>query len=165
MVRKRTDIQKNPSQTIHRYLGDNRERHDLQNMTQQPEWGFWKAEEIEKVFQQHHGILFYMPNTQTDASPWAGLVFAQSSVDTSELLYIYTPKSQRSQGFARQGLLHLIEHLKATGNQDALFLEVRPSNTHAIALYESLGWQKTHKRNRYYQDGEDALVYKLKLTK
>ncbi len=39
------------------------------------------------------------------------------------------------------------------------FLEVRPSNTRALALYESLGFQVIGRRNGYYFDtGEDALV-------
>jgi len=39
------------------------------------------------------------------------------------------------------------------------FLEVRPSNTHALRLYESLGFQVIGRRSGYYFDtGEDALV-------
>ena len=44
------------------------------------------------------------------------------------------------------------------------FLEVRPSNTHALALYESLGFQVIGRRNGYYFDtGEDALVMEARL--
>jgi ribosomal-protein-alanine N-acetyltransferase len=44
------------------------------------------------------------------------------------------------------------------------FLEVRPSNTHALALYESLGFQVIGRRNAYYFDtGEDALVMEARL--
>ncbi len=38
-------------------------------------------------------------------------------------------------------------------------LEVRESNEAAIAMYESLGFQRAGRRQRYYQDnGEDALI-------
>ncbi|MDO8475721.1 MAG: ribosomal protein S18-alanine N-acetyltransferase [Candidatus Rokubacteria bacterium] len=44
------------------------------------------------------------------------------------------------------------------------FLEVRPSNTRALALYESLGFQVIGRRTGYYFDtGEDALVMEARL--
>jgi ribosomal-protein-alanine N-acetyltransferase len=43
-------------------------------------------------------------------------------------------------------------------------LEVRRSNTAAIALYERAGFRTVHVRSNYYQrDGEDALVMLLDL--
>ena len=38
-------------------------------------------------------------------------------------------------------------------------LEVRPSNTVAVGLYESHGFKKTHIISGYYPDGEDAINY------
>ena len=44
------------------------------------------------------------------------------------------------------------------------FLEVRPSNTQALRLYESLGFQIIGRRSGYYFDtGEDALVMEARL--
>ncbi|WP_052049988.1 GNAT family N-acetyltransferase [Leptolyngbya sp. KIOST-1] len=37
-------------------------------------------------------------------------------------------------------------------------LEVRPSNSRALALYESFGFESLGRRRRYYADGEDALI-------
>ncbi|PSR18773.1 hypothetical protein C8255_05720 [filamentous cyanobacterium CCP3] len=37
-------------------------------------------------------------------------------------------------------------------------LEVRPSNSRAVALYESFGFETLGRRRRYYADGEDALI-------
>jgi len=48
-----------------------------------------------------------------------------------------------------------------------VFLEVRPSNPHAIALYQSVGFAQVGLRKGYYQaEGgrEDALVLKLDLA-
>ena len=40
-----------------------------------------------------------------------------------------------------------------------VLLEVRPSNTEALALYESFGFRVVGRRRGYYYDtGEDALV-------
>jgi ribosomal-protein-alanine N-acetyltransferase len=54
----------------------------------------------------------------------------------------------------------LLEELRARAGQDASYtLEVRPSNSQAIALYERFGFRSAGTRRRYYQDtGEDALI-------
>ena len=43
------------------------------------------------------------------------------------------------------------------------FLEVRVSNTNAIALYKKFGYESYGIRARYYEDGEDAIVMKRAL--
>ena len=45
-----------------------------------------------------------------------------------------------------------------------VILEVRPSNTGAIQLYESLGFKRTHERKSFYKDGESAWVMELKTS-
>jgi ribosomal-protein-alanine N-acetyltransferase len=47
-------------------------------------------------------------------------------------------------------------------NAGHVHLEVRPTNTAAIALYEALGFRATGRRPRYYGD-EDALLMTLHL--
>ena len=45
---------------------------------------------------------------------------------------------------------------------EAIFLEVRASNTAARSLYESLGFCQTGLRRFYYSDpSEDAILYRL----
>ena len=71
----------------------------------------------------------------------------------------------RGRNIGRQMLMLLIERSRQAG-MEAVFLEVRPSNPHAIALYQSVGFGQVGLRKGYYQaaDGrEDALVLKLDL--
>ena len=71
----------------------------------------------------------------------------------------------RGRGIGRQMLMLLIERASQAGMQD-VFLEVRPSNMHAIALYQSVGFIEVGRRRGYYQavEGrEDALVLKLSI--
>ncbi len=71
----------------------------------------------------------------------------------------------RGQSVGRQMLTLLLERARQAGMSEA-FLEVRPSNTMAIGLYQSLGFVEVGRRKGYYQasDGrEDALVLKLQL--
>ncbi len=74
------------------------------------------------------------------------------------------PEWQRK-GHGRALLLHLAS-LAITEFASSFFLEVRPSNPRARALYESLGFKAIGLRRNYYpaQVGrEDAIVMELKL--
>jgi [ribosomal protein S18]-alanine N-acetyltransferase len=53
----------------------------------------------------------------------------------------------------------LEEMLERAGRDASYTLEVRPSNTTAIALYERFGFRSAGTRRRYYHDtGEDAVI-------
>jgi [ribosomal protein S18]-alanine N-acetyltransferase len=71
----------------------------------------------------------------------------------------------RCQGIGRRMLDYLLDRGAAAGMTEA-FLEVRPSNTAAIRLYLSLGFDQVGMRRGYYQavgGREDAAVLKLSL--
>ncbi len=71
----------------------------------------------------------------------------------------------RCHGIGRRLLTYLVERGTAAGMSEA-FLEVRPSNTAAIRLYQSLGFEQVGMRRGYYQavgGREDAAVLKLPL--
>jgi [ribosomal protein S18]-alanine N-acetyltransferase len=54
----------------------------------------------------------------------------------------------------------------AKGEAETMFLEVRPSNSGAIALYQKLGFNEIGTRKGYYpaENGrEDAIMYALEL--
>ena len=83
----------------------------------------------------------------------------------AHILNICVSATVQGRGIGRQMLMLLIERASQAGMQD-VFLEVRPSNMHAIALYQSVGFVEVGRRRGYYQavDGrEDALVLKLSL--
>ena len=52
----------------------------------------------------------------------------------------------------------LAEDHAAEMGGESLTLEVRESNTSAVALYEGLAYERAGLRRGYYQDGEDAVV-------
>jgi ribosomal-protein-alanine N-acetyltransferase len=71
----------------------------------------------------------------------------------------------RCRGVGRRMLEYLVERARAAGMAEA-FLEVRPSNTAAIRLYQSMGFEQVGIRRGYYQavgGREDASVLKLAL--
>jgi ribosomal-protein-alanine N-acetyltransferase len=71
----------------------------------------------------------------------------------------------RRRGAGRALLCMLLSRARRAGMLHA-FLEVRPSNTAAMALYEDLGFQRIGLRRGYYQAAsgrEDAVVYRKAL--
>ena len=63
----------------------------------------------------------------------------------------------RRQGLGSRLMAMAEEHAADLGGE-SVTLEVRPSNTAAIALYRSLGYQEVGRRPRYYANGEEALI-------
>jgi ribosomal-protein-alanine N-acetyltransferase len=96
-------------------------------------------------------------------SPWQvwGYIIFWVVADEMHLLNLAVRSDQRRQGIARILLRQALEQSRAQGAQVA-WLEVRPSNTAARALYESFGFQEVGRRPRYYADTEeDAILLAL----
>ncbi|BAZ94966.1 acetyltransferases [Thiohalobacter thiocyanaticus] len=78
----------------------------------------------------------------------------------AHLLNLCVRPEVRSQGVGRRLLQHVIITAGRLGG-DTLFLEVRPSNKPALALYEKLDFSEVGLRRAYYpghQGREDAIV-------
>jgi ribosomal-protein-alanine N-acetyltransferase len=83
----------------------------------------------------------------------------------AHILNLCIGESHRCRGVGRRLLSYLVERGAAAGMSEA-FLEVRPSNTSAIRLYLSAGFEQVGMRRGYYQavgGREDAAVLKLAL--
>jgi len=71
----------------------------------------------------------------------------------------------RRQGFGKKMITHMLEVARNKSAGEA-FLEVRPSNKFAIALYEQMGFEITGRRKDYYPSDngrEDAVIMSVKL--
>lgn len=93
-----------------------------------------------------------------------GYCIASIAVGEAHVLNICVDPAEQGQGIGRKLLENLIE--TARGRAETVFLEVRPSNTVAIALYENLGFNEIGIRKDYYpaENGrEDALMLALEL--
>lgn len=74
--------------------------------------------------------------------------------------------ARRHQGFGRgrELMKHLLDRAVRVHGARTVFLEVRPSNVVAIALYDSLGFKEVGRRRNYYPAAighEDAIVMAL----
>jgi [ribosomal protein S18]-alanine N-acetyltransferase len=90
--------------------------------------------------------------------PLVGYLIISRYVDAWHVMNIAVAEAYRRHGIAKR----LLEELFVRTEQDprrGYTLEVRVSNTAAIALYESLGFYATGVRRGYYTDNrEDALI-------
>ena len=83
----------------------------------------------------------------------------------AHILNICVREEFRCRGVGRQLMDYLLERGRVSGMTDA-FLEVRPSNTAAIRLYQSMGFRQVGLRRGYYQavgGREDAAVLRRPL--
>jgi len=95
----------------------------------------------------------------------AGYGIMSSGAGEAHVLNLCVRQSWRCRGFGRAMLEHLLGRAAASGAHEA-YLEVRPSNTAAIRLYQTLGFEPVGVRRGYYQavgGREDAAVLKLAL--
>ena len=87
------------------------------------------------------------------------------AADEAHILNVCTAPEAQGQGHGRRLLRTLLQLARGRGAK-RVFLEVRPSNGPAIALYDAEGFNEIGRRPRYYpaRNGrEDALVMALEL--
>jgi ribosomal-protein-alanine N-acetyltransferase len=75
----------------------------------------------------------------------------------AELLRVAVEPPARGRGIARRLIAAGLERLHAAG-VTSCFLEVRPGNASALAVYRALGFEPCGLRRAYYRDGTDAMV-------
>ncbi len=91
----------------------------------------------------------------------AGYLGVQYGPDGADIMTIATAPAFRGRGVGRALIAEMAARLKSMGLQ-WLTLEVRPSNTAALGLYEAMGFQQVGRRPRYYRDPvEDAILMTL----
>lgn len=94
----------------------------------------------------------------TEGEKVVGYIGSQTVLDGSDMMNIAVSPDVRRKGIAEKLICELISLLKER-NSCCLVLEVRASNTPAIALYEKLGFIAIGCRRNYYRNPkEDALI-------
>ncbi len=91
----------------------------------------------------------------------AGYVGSQTVLGEADMMNLAVAEPFRRRGIARALVEELMRQLPAY----QLTLEVRASNTAAIALYDSMGFQQVGRRKNYYRSPkEDALILRKEWT-
>lgn len=77
------------------------------------------------------------------------------------ILNLCVGPQEQGRGLGRRVLAKMLD-LARSLDADTAILEVRPSNRHAVSLYQSEGFNEVGRRKRYYPAGkgrEDALIF------
>jgi ribosomal-protein-alanine N-acetyltransferase len=107
----------------------------------------------------------YVCRVATVGDELAGYGVMSTGAGEAHILNLCIRESRRCRGIGRGMLEHLLSRAAANGAHEA-YLEVRPSNTAAIRLYQTVGFEPVGVRRGYYQavgGREDAAVLKLAL--
>lgn len=94
-----------------------------------------------------------------------GYVLMSVAAGEAHILNVCVAPEQQGRGLGRK-LVRAILHVARGRAAERVFLEVRPSNAGAIALYHDEGFNEIGRRPRYYpaRDGrEDAIVMAMEL--
>ncbi len=114
----------------------------------------WSKEALENSL-ENRGTLALVSE---QAGELAGLIVGGKVGDEGEIFNLAVKVEQRRRGLGKA----LVEKILDEWSVPAvarIFLEVRESNSAALALYDGLGFRRVGRRARYYSDpAEDALV-------
>ena len=122
----------------------------------------WSSEDFRSEAQKNGGIVL----AAYDGDRLAGLIAGFTAADTGEILTVGTAPEYRRKGAARALLTEFFRLLP--DEVENIALEVRQSNTAAIELYKSFGFEKAGVRKKFYTapvEDADVMVCKLKDNK
>ncbi len=101
-----------------------------------------------------------------DSGALAGYFLLMLAVDEAHLLNITVRRDLHGKGLGRMQLDKAVQLARDKG-MTSLLLEVRPSNTRALAVYRAYGFVEIGRRKAYYpaagHSREDAIVMRLAL--
>jgi ribosomal-protein-alanine N-acetyltransferase len=105
----------------------------------------------------HPAAIFLVASDDASSTP-CGYSITVAVADEAEILNLAVAESDRGQGIGGMLLDAAIDEVRRRG-AETVFLEVRESNSAALALYHSRGFAQRFRRNAYYRNPvEDALV-------
>lgn len=118
-----------------------------------PQAANWSRESYAK-FAKESGSIVLVIESDRQVS---GFLVGRIAGDQAEVLNLAVRAKQRRRGAGTALLAAALKELGSMG-ANSVYLEVRESNTAAIAFYERHGFAKTGRRKGYYRDPDEAAV-------
>ncbi|MBO5164338.1 MAG: ribosomal protein S18-alanine N-acetyltransferase [Ruminococcus sp.] len=120
----------------------------------------WSAESFISEAARESGIVLYA----AENSRIAGLICGCFGADQADITSVAVAPECRRQGIADNLICEFISLLPCI--TESIFLEVRESNSAAIALYKKNGFEQISIRKRFYSSPvENAIIMKKDLNK
>ncbi|HVQ55049.1 MAG TPA: ribosomal protein S18-alanine N-acetyltransferase [Thermoanaerobaculia bacterium] len=124
----------------------------------------WKREFFASELVEPHRYIRVLARDDGGIPRIGGYLFAVALYEEFHINKIATDLRLRKQGHGRALLEDALARARSAGST-AITLEVRVSNTAAREFYKSYAFTEAYRRRAYYQDGEDALVLVLPLSR
>lgn len=155
-----TELRRERSEPVIRVLCAEDAAFVAEILRQAPEAVFWPEASVKKVL-EWKGALAIASEAE---GKLRGFLIARQAGDEAEILNLAVALESRRSGVGGALLSASIESLRARGVV-RVFLEVRESNTAAIAFYAKHGFTESGRRENYYRDPrESAVVMQRKLA-
>lgn len=132
------------------------EKSDIEILTSPKEIDFfdcWNKAQYLSSFEEGRFFGYIVRNNEQTM----GFITLTMGVDDADIESVYVFSKYRKLGVAVGLIEKCFERLK--GKVKKIFLEVRKGNIPAINLYKKCGFSQISTRKKYYEDGEDALVF------
>lgn len=110
----------------------------------------------ESFLSEIRNIDYSVPLVAKNGRIW-GYMVVRILADEAELCSIAVSREKMGMGVA-QAMWRSADHILHQRQIKSMFLEVRVSNSRAIAFYRKNRFQDQGVRKSYYADGEDALI-------
>ena len=119
----------------------------------------WSAESFRSEAEKENGIVLYI----ADGDNIAALLSGYTAVGEADITSVAVAPEYRRRGLALQLMERFGELLPE--DTESIFLEVRESNTAAIALYEKCGFLRLSVRKNFYSAPRENAVVMQKILK
>lgn len=112
----------------------------------------WSAESFRSEAAKDNGIVLYI----AESGDILALLTAYTAAGEADITSVAVAPEHRRRGLA-MALLGELEHL-LPGDTESIFLEVRESNSGAVALYEKCGFRRLSVRKNFYTSPRENAV-------
>ena len=105
-----------------------------------------------ELSEKNNGVSFYVIENDDVVIGYIGRYYF---FQEAEVLNFVVDESYQHQGYGQKLFDKMVEDMK---DVKKITLEVRASNINGISFYTKTGFKQVGVRNRYYKNGEDALL-------
>jgi ribosomal-protein-alanine N-acetyltransferase len=123
----------------------------------------WSEEHFRAEMEKPHAKFYVLTDDETD-SVVSGYVVFWLAGDFGHLLNVAVHPEFRRQGLGERLVRRVIDEALREGVEKVV-LEVRKGSLPAIALYQKVGFRILRIQKSFYQNGEDAYVMELPLSR
>lgn len=116
--------------------------------------GFWSLQSYQKEVENPNSVLL----TLVEANMTIGCGCFWSILEEAHITMLAIHPDYQGQGLGSLLLFSLLKNAHLRGLERAT-LEVRTSNFKAISLYQKFKFKIAGTRKKYYENGEDALIF------